>query len=77
MRVLCLANAVPFRGTVWSQLQYQRLGVVTSRLCFQVLDGSLVADLARDLQANFRLRAKILRVSHALTPSFLLLLLRG
>jgi hypothetical protein len=52
-------------------------GVVTSRLCFQVLDGSLIADLVRDLQAKFRLRAKILRVSHALTPSFLLLLLPG
>jgi hypothetical protein len=60
-----------------SNFHFSRFGVVTSRLCFQVLDGSLVTDLARDLQAKFRLRAKILRVPHTLAPAFLLLLLPG
>jgi hypothetical protein len=51
---------------------FSRFGVVTSRLCFQVLDGFLVTDLPRDLEAKLRLRAKMLRVSHKRTPAFLL-----
>ena len=47
---------------------FSGLGVITSRLCLQVFDGLVVTHLARDLQTKFRLRAKILRVTHALTP---------
>ena len=45
------------------------LGAITRRLCLQVFDGFVVADLVRDLQTKFRLGAEVLRVTHALSPS--------
>ena len=51
---------------------FNGLGVITSRLRFQVFDGLVVTHLARDLQTEFCLGAKVLRVTHTLTPAFLL-----
>jgi hypothetical protein len=43
----------------------------------QVFDGLVVTHLARDLPTKFGLRAKVLRVTHALTPLSAFLLLPG
>jgi hypothetical protein len=49
---------------------FDGLGVIACRLRLQVFDDLVVTHLARDLQTEFCLGAKVLRVTHALLPGF-------
>jgi len=62
---------------LFAKFHFNRLRVVSGRLCFQVFRDFEVAYLARDLQAKFCLSAKVLCVTHTRTPVFLFFLLRA